>query len=207
MNCFCKWSEMNLSQARTLELMPTDEIMDLDDTFLWKGGLSHQSLGSVTSGSWSYRCSEPLEEPGRGVNQNLGLLLKKGGKALSKVSDVVLTNCNPLRGQNLIKPCKTVPWVVAPLVFTKEDGMVLWRLQVDELLDIYDVEVSTQKVLGKYWRLAHCSPSYAFVQAAPLKIGIELTCLFYGKLRYLHFLWMTSLSLARDQAVNTVGKM
>ena len=182
---FREWSEKKLRQARTLELIPTDEVKDWDDTFLWKGDLSHQSLGGVISGSWSYRCSEPLEEPRRGVNQNLGLLLEPthGGKALSKVLDEMLTDPNLLQGQNLIKPCETTPWVISPSVFTKENEMILRRLQVDELLDVYDVEVSTQKELGKYWCLAHCSPSYAFAQVAPLKVGIKLICLFYSKLR------------------------
>ena len=60
--------------------------------------------------------------------------------------------------------------------------MVLRRLQSDELLDVYDVEVSTQRELGRCWRASHCSPSGAFARAAPLKVLMEVGRLFYEKL-------------------------
>ena len=59
---------------------------------------------------------------------------------------------------------------------------MLCRLQIDELLDIYDTEVSTQKELGRCWRASYCSPRCAFVGAAPLKVLMEVGRLFYGKL-------------------------
>ena len=54
---------------------------------------------------------------------------------------------------------------------------------MDELLDVYDVEVLTQRELGKHWRLGQCSLSCAFALAAPLKVAIEASRLFYSKLQ------------------------
>ena len=163
------WSDENLTQAKTLE--QTDEIGDWDNTFLWKGDLSHQALGGVTTGSWSYRCSEPLGDPKDGIDRNLGLLFKltHGGRAISRVPGELLIKRDPLREHHLIKPCKTNPWVVAPSVFAPNKEKVLRRLQINKLLDVYNMEVATQKELSNYWCRSHCSPSCAFAQAAPLK--------------------------------------
>ena len=179
------WAEESLTQAKTLELIPTYEIGNWDITFLWKGDLLHQALGRVTSGSWLYWCSEPLGDPKNGTNQNLGLLLRPthSGRAISRVSRKLLTEQRPLLESNLIEPCKTTLWVVAPSVFRSNDEKVICRLQIDELLDVYDMEVLTQKGLGNYWRRGHCSPSCTFARAVPLKVGIKVTCLFYDKLR------------------------
>ena len=86
---FSAWAKKTLIQAKTLELVPTCENGDWDSTFLWKGDLSHQALGGVTSGLWLYRCSEPVGDPKGGINQNLCLLLKPthGGRAMSRVLD------------------------------------------------------------------------------------------------------------------------
>ena len=54
---------------------------------------------------------------------------------------------------------------------------------MDELLDVYDVEVLTQRELGKHWRRGQYSSSGAFALAAPLKVAIEASHLFYSKLQ------------------------
>ena len=169
-----------------MELLSISEADGWDNTFLWKGRLSHQALGGVTNGSWMYRCSEPLGIPKKGVNRNLGLVLNPthGDRPMSRVTSELLAERKPLVESNLIDPCDTTSWVVAPSVFTSGDEKVIRRLQIDELLDVYEVEVVTQKELDKYWRCGHCLPSCAFAPAAPLKIGIEATRLFYQKLRY-----------------------
>ena len=76
-----------------------------------------------------------------------------------------------------------MPWVKAPSIFTKGDEMVMRRLQIDELLDVYDTEVLTQRELGQSWRIGQCSPSYAFARAAPMKVVVEATYLLYNKLQ------------------------
>ena len=72
----CKWVEDKLKDAKTLEVIPEKDVGSFNNTFLWKGRLSHRELGGVTIGVWSYRCSEPLGYPRTEVNQNLGLVLK-----------------------------------------------------------------------------------------------------------------------------------
>ena len=74
---------------------------------------------------------------------------------------------------NLMELGSIAPWVKALSVFTPNGELVLQRLQVDELLDVYDVEVITQRKLGRHWQLGHCLPSCAFASAAPLKVAIE----------------------------------
>ena len=146
--------------------------------------MSHQALGGVTSGTWVYRCSELLLKAREGLDQNLGLILKPthGGRALSKVTEAVIKERNPLEINNLLDPAIISLWVIAPSVFTKDGEKVMRRLQVDELLDVYDVEVLTQRELGKHWRCGQCSSSGAFALAAPLKVAIEASRLFYSKL-------------------------
>ena len=101
---------------------------------------------------------------------------------MSKVPAEVLLERAPLTGNNLVAPGEAWSWVMSPLVFTKDGKLVLPRLQIDELLDIYDVEVITQKELGHCWRASHCAPSCAFVDAAPLKVLMEVVHFFYEKL-------------------------
>ena len=101
---------------------------------------------------------------------------------MSKVPAELLLKQAPLTGDNLVDSGEAWLWVISPSVFTKDDKLVLHRLQIDEILDIYDTEVSTQKELGRCWRASHCSPSCAFVGAAPLKVLMEVGRLFYGKL-------------------------
>ena len=100
-----------------------------------------------------------------------------------KVLSEVLVKLQPLVESNIIRPRKANPWVISPSIYTQNEEKVLCRLQIDELLDVYDIEVNTQKELGNYWRRGHCSPSCAFACAAPLKVGVEVTRLFYDKLR------------------------
>ena len=91
-NQYCKWSEVNLQHAKTLENIPKSNIAKWDDTFLWKRNLRHQDIGGVTTGVWSYHCSESLSDPNRSINCNLDLVLKltHGGKELSKVPEEIL---------------------------------------------------------------------------------------------------------------------
>jgi len=112
-NKYRTWAETSLTRAKTLELVPTCEVDGWDDTFLWKGDLSHQTSSGVTSGSWSYRCSEPLGDLRRGIDRNLGLLLKPthGGRAISKIADELLAERRPLSESNLIGPGEVNPWV------------------------------------------------------------------------------------------------
>ena len=86
-NQYQKWTEGNLQHAKTLEVIPKHDIARWDDTLLWKGDLRHQDLGGVTTGVWSYQCSESLADPKHSINRNLVLVLKPthGGKALSRV--------------------------------------------------------------------------------------------------------------------------
>ena len=88
-----------------------------------------------------------------------------------------------LSGTNLVDPEVVSPWVKAPSVFTKDGELVMRRLQVNDLLDIYNAEVITQRELGNCWRSSHCAPSCAFAFAAPLKVLMEVGHLFYSKLR------------------------
>ena len=67
-------------------------------------------------------------------------------------------------------------------MFTRDGDLVMRRLQMDELLDVYDVEVSTQLELGNFWRSSRCAPSCAFALAAPLKVLMEVGRLFFSKL-------------------------
>ena len=147
------WAEKNLIQAKTLELIPTPKVGDWDNTFLWKGAFEHHVLGGVTSGSWSYRCSEPLGDPNISMSQNLGLLLRPthGGRAISKIESDLVTTRRPLLESNLIEPCETNPWIVAPSVFTANDEKGIHSLQINELFDVYNVEIITQKELGNCW--------------------------------------------------------
>ena len=141
------------NNAKSLEVIPKVNEQDWDSTFLWKGNLSHQALGGVTNGVWSYRSSEPLAEPCAGIRRNLGLILKPmhGGRAESKLSEQDLAIRRTLIGTNLIRPGEVALWVIAPSVFTRDEERVVRRLQVDELLDAYDTEVLTQRELGKIW--------------------------------------------------------
>ena len=138
----------------------------------------------MTSGTWSLWCSEALDKPQEGLAPNLGLILNPthGGRAELKVSPELLRICKPLTGFNLIDPGDHASWIKAPSVFTKGDELVIWRLHVDELLDVYNAEVVTQKELNNCWRLGQCLPSNAFVNAAPLKFLIAIRRLFYDKL-------------------------
>ena len=184
-NRFRKWSCQRFPLAKTLELTLECDSNRWDETFLWKGSLSHRALGGVTSGTWLYRCSESLAEPRKGLTRNLGLLLKPthGGRALSRTSDELVHGREPLKGNNLIQPGAISPWVIASSVFTKDGDQVIRRLQVDELMDVYDIEVITQKELGRHWRLGQCSSSCAFALTTPLKVAIEASRLFYDRLR------------------------
>ena len=152
---------------------------------MWKGDLRHQDISGVTTGVWSYRCSESLPAPNRSINCNLDLVLKPthGGRALSKVPEEILESREFLSGTKLVDPGVVAPWVKAQSVFTKDGEHVIRRLQVDELLDIYDAEVITQHELGNCWRSSHCALSCAFAFAAPLKVLVEVGRLFYSKLR------------------------
>ena len=180
-----RWVEKELKCSKTLEIMPKEDAEGWDDVFLWKMDLSHRALGGVTSGTWLMRCSEALDQPQKGLAHNLGLVLNPthGGRAESKVSPELLKLRKPLSGSNLILPGNNVPWVRAPSVFTEGDELVVRWLQIDEMLDIYDVEVATQKELGTCWRLGQWSPSYAFTNAAPLKVLMAVGRLFYNRLR------------------------
>ena len=180
-----RWAEKEFKKAKTLEFIPEGKEDGWDNTFLWKGNVSHQSLGGVTSGTWSYRCSEPLPEPRKGFARNLGLILNPvhGGRVESKVPLDLLRARKPLTSCNLVAPGVRSPWVKAPSVFTHDEEPVIRRLHVDELLDVYDVEVSIQKELGKCWRLGQWSPSYAFASSAPMKVLMAIGRSFYGKLQ------------------------
>ena len=61
--------------------------------------------------------------------------------------------------------------------------MVIRRLQIDKLLDVYDAEVLTQQELGQSWRIGQCSPCYAFARVAPMRVMVEATYLLYNKLQ------------------------
>ena len=198
-NQYRRWAEVHMSHAKTLELIPSSDVGNWDDTFLWKGDLCHKDVGGVTSGSWSFRCSKPLGDPRHTISRNLGLVLKPthGGRALHKVDAKVLNSRKLLSGSNLVAPEEVAPWVLAPSVYTKDDELVMRRLQVDELLDIYDTEVVTQLELGNCWRSGHWTPSYAFAYAAPLKILMEVGRLFYSKL--VDDGWPTEPSLPVDE--------
>ena len=155
-----KWTEGNLQHAKTLEVIPKHDVAEWVDTFLWKGDLCHQDLGGVTTGVWSYRCSGSLADPKRSIDHNLDLVLKPthGGKVFSRVPEETLWSRVLLSGKNLIDPKVVSPWVKAPSVFTTKDGeFIRRRLQVDELLDIYNAEVITQRELGNCWRSSLCS--------------------------------------------------
>ena len=65
-----RWVENELKQAKTLEIIPEGEGEGWDETFMWKGKLSHQALGGVTSSSWLFCCYEPLAEPRKGLALN-----------------------------------------------------------------------------------------------------------------------------------------
>ena len=121
------WASKSFPQAKALELIPDNDVANWDDTFLWKGELSHQSLGGVTSGTWLYRCSEPLSKAREGLDRNLGLILKPthGGRALSKVTEVLVKERNPLESNNLLDPGIISLWVIAPSVFTKDGEKVM----------------------------------------------------------------------------------
>ena len=180
-----KWAEDNLKHAKTLEVIPRSDITNWDNTFLWKGEVRHQDVGGVTTGVWSYRCSEPLPDSDISIKRNLGLVMKPthGGKALSLVPKEILASRVLLSGDNLVDPEVTSPWIKSPSVYSKEGELVMRRLQIDELLDVYDTEVITQRELGVCWRSSQCTPSYAFAKAAPLKVLMEIGRLFYQKLR------------------------
>ena len=121
------WTDKSFPHAKFLKLIPDNDVSSWDDTFLWKGELSHQALGGVTSGTWVYRCSEPLSKAREGLDQNLGLILKPthGGRALSKVREAVLKERKPLVGNNLIDPAVILPWVISPSVFTQDEERVI----------------------------------------------------------------------------------
>ena len=99
-----KWEEEQLKMAKTLEVIPEMDVDIHDNTFLWKGHLSHRELGGVTSGVWRYRCSEPLDDPQIGVKRNLGLVLNPthGEGAMPKVPAELLLERAPLTGDNLV---------------------------------------------------------------------------------------------------------
>ena len=59
---------------------------------------------------------------------------------------------------------------------------VIQKVQSDELMDAYDMEVSLQKALGSFWRRGYISSSLAFVHTAPLKVLAILGRSFFGKL-------------------------
>ena len=115
------WASKSFLLAKSLELIPDHDVASWDSTFLWKGELSHQSLGGVTSGTWLYRCSEPLLKAREGLDRNLGLILKPthGGRALSKVTDALVKERDQLENNNLIEPEVVSLWVIALSVFTK----------------------------------------------------------------------------------------
>ena len=89
-----------------LEIMASDDGNGWDNTFLWKMELAHQSLGGVTNGTWSVRCSELLIKPQEGLTRNLGLIFNPthGSRAVSKVSSDLLDRRKPLTGSDLITP-------------------------------------------------------------------------------------------------------
>ena len=146
--------------------------------------MRHQDVGGVTTGTWSYQCSDPLPDSDISINWNLGLVMKPthGGKVLSRVPAEILGSRVLLSGDNLVDPEVTSPWIKSPSVFSKDGELVMRRLQIDELLDVYNTEVTTQRELGTCWRSSHCTPSYAFAFAAPLKVLMEIGQLFYHKL-------------------------
>ena len=57
------WVESALKCPKTLEVMLDGDGNSWDSTFLWKMEFSHHSLGGITNGTWSARCSKPLDKP------------------------------------------------------------------------------------------------------------------------------------------------
>ena len=106
-----------------------------------------------------------------------------GGRAVSRIGPELLELRKPLVGSSLLTPGRHDLWVKAPCVFTEGNELVLRRLQVDKMLDAYDVEVLTQKELINCWKLGKWSPSYAFVKAAPMKVLMAVGRAFFRQLQ------------------------
>ena len=131
---------------------------------------SHAAAGGVTTGSWSFY-SHNLSIWSKGSNtvrRTLRHVLRTTEGSSSKYQLHKSTT-------DILKPNQRAVWndkfpsVNTFSVFDKE-APVNRLITIEELLDVYDFELSVQSELKKYWASSKTKPTRSFVNQIPIKV-------------------------------------
>jgi hypothetical protein len=80
-----------------------------------------------------------------------------------------MSKVEPLTPNNRVAWGSKYPTVKTFLVFEKS-GPVLRFITIDELLDIYDIELLTHGELKRFWKVYKIKPTKVFVDQIPVKV-------------------------------------
>ena len=131
---------------------------------------SHADAGGVTDGTWTcYSQNLDLSpKEANPVRRNLRHVLRTTEGASSKRA---LTRCHsqPSMPDERTKWKLKMPSVITFSVFDKT-GPVHRLITIEELLDIYDMELMVQAELKNFWKDQGVKPTRSFVDQVPIKV-------------------------------------
>jgi hypothetical protein len=131
---------------------------------------SHANAGGVTTGSWTFY-QQNLELAPNGlpnVQRSLRHVLKTTEGGSSK-SSLLKASFPPSGPDSRVRWNDKFPQVCTYSVFTK-DTLVQRLVTDEELLDIYDLELSIQSELKRFWNHNNVTPTRSFVEQIPIKV-------------------------------------
>ena len=138
----------------------------------WEQEISHRQVGGVTTGKWFAGATASL---GKRIHfsklrrvvrhilnsTNPGKLLTSTSLAIAAKAGAILPLERAPAGLPRVK-------VHAPNCIT--NSMVERQLSEVEMMDLYDVDLVTQRSLRKFWASQDTRPSFAFVHVPPIKV-------------------------------------
>ena len=140
--------------------------------------ISHVDCGGITDSLWLFRSDAHLSSAFglRDVSRTFGSVCRHTISG-SKVS--AMPESNALR-PDIVRTGDLVPFgsssfmVEAPCVFNPHEGLVHRRVDGAELFDAYDVGGAEKTRIAEHARSVAISPSYAFINSAPVKVAMRL---------------------------------
>ena len=133
--------------------------------------ISHKQVGGVTTGKWRIFTTEDTQNwQTPKISKCLKHILKstEGGRKLESTNlsiaaaaEALLPSARATFGARDVK-------VHCPCVFGKT--MVERRLGIEELMDVYDIELESQRELKTFWKTSGVTPSRSFVSQVPVKV-------------------------------------
>jgi hypothetical protein len=137
---------------------------------------THANAGGVTNGMWSFETHNfqlPFVEQ-HVIRRTLKHVLRTTEGASSTFSMKQCLN-PPFTPSNRVDWGDSFPRVLTYSVFDK-NAPVTRLITIDELLDIYDMELHTQAELHRFWSQQSVKPTRSFVRQIPIKVLRNIGC-------------------------------